>query len=478
MPPGLAEDALAARQLLRFIDTGHPSATLVTDQDISFARYLAPELNRQTQLEEDFPLSWAESQRRFNTFLRRWRGLHATHRADNHGKNEIPSRPAGIPSKPAGIPPEPTGIPSKLTNIPSEPQIESKAENFGGRHLPEPVPAPEHLTLPKLAITPHDTEQPPSARQAATNLSAESQRQLEDLAGQLGRFHMRSPSSSLSPIDTPPGASEDSLDIPQHPTPLSPAMAVPLTIEDAQRLLQEAMTQQNNNMARLLAAARQDAPPNPAPAPATLRSSDVGYFDPAAKDPTAAGIIADGKITKYTDVFAFTDRLKHLAAQQGEAEVRKVWTQCLLGPALVWHSQVLSSADRELLETATIQAICNKLTDRFKPSWSTAMSRLQSYQFTLEDVYKGRDILSFVQRVIRDAKGCDQNDTNQLKAAFEAFDGDIQSQLTVPSETTTVDTFLTQIREREGVLKKMAKDKLTSPRSAPTVRSWRWQRLP
>ncbi|RYC62820.1 hypothetical protein CHU98_g3380 [Xylaria longipes] len=199
-----------------------------------------------------------------------------------------------------------------------------------------------------------------------------------------------------------------------------------LTAEAAQRLIQEAVQQQGNrqtrdmaallaaqtaqnnqNMAQLLAAAQ------PNGSTTSLRSSDVGYFDPSAKDPTFAGLVADGKTTKYTDVYAFTDRLKHLSTQQSEAEVRK-------------------------------------LIERFKPSWSTAMGRLQSYQFTLHDIDKGQDILGFVQRVIRDAKGCNQDDTNQLKADFEAFDGDIQSQLTVPTETTTVDAFLTQIREREG----------------------------
>ncbi|KAI0804231.1 hypothetical protein GGR55DRAFT_322852 [Xylaria sp. FL0064] len=128
-------------------------------------------------------------------------------------------------------------------------------------------------------------------------------------------------------------------------------------------------------MTQLLATARPDGL-------FTLKSSDVGYFDPSAKEPT----FADGRITKYTDVFAFTDRLKHLAAEQSDAKVRKIWTQWLLGPALVWHSPVLSAADRRLLETASIEAISDKLIERFKPSWSIAMERLQAHQFTLESL--------------------------------------------------------------------------------------------
>ncbi|KAJ8129258.1 hypothetical protein O1611_g4372 [Lasiodiplodia mahajangana] len=83
-------------------------------------------------------------------------------------------------------------------------------------------------------------------------------------------------------------------------------------------------------MAQLLAAARQDTPASSA----SIRSTNIGYFDPGAKDPTAARIITNSEITKYTNVYAFINRLKHLAQQQFNAEVRRVWTQCLLGPAV------------------------------------------------------------------------------------------------------------------------------------------------
>ncbi|KAK3366466.1 hypothetical protein B0H63DRAFT_565916 [Podospora didyma] len=56
------------------------------------------------------------------------------------------------------------------------------------------------------------------------------------------------------------------------------------------------------------------------------QASDVGYFDPSAKDKdsSGAGIIADGKVTKYTNVFPFCDLLVHLESTNGADAVRRV----------------------------------------------------------------------------------------------------------------------------------------------------------
>ncbi|KAI1433221.1 hypothetical protein GGR50DRAFT_518867 [Xylaria sp. CBS 124048] len=232
------------------------------------------------------------------------------------------------------------------------------------------------------------------------------------------------------------------------------ASVVPLTQEAAAQLLRDAAATHNQNLAQILVAAQSLHRPS-----SSLRSQDVGYFDPSAEDPDGIGMIADGEITKFTDVFVFAERLQHLAKANSEEEVRRVWTQCLMGPALLWHSQILSPTDRELLQTASVALICNKLTDRFKPSWATAFQRLKSTRLTLDDIHRGHDIQIFAQRVIRHAKNCDQPYPNQLKAVFTAFDSDIQSQLTMPTEATTLDEFTTQLREREPVLQQMAATK-------------------
>lgn len=75
-----------------------------------------------------------------------------------------------------------------------------------------------------------------------------------------------------------------------------------------------------------------------------LKPADVGYFDPSATDLSGRGVVSDGEVNRYSDIFPFCDRLTHLAVTHGEDAVRSVWSQCLLGPALVWHSHILRTS--------------------------------------------------------------------------------------------------------------------------------------
>jgi hypothetical protein len=97
-----------------------------------------------------------------------------------------------------------------------------------------------------------------------------------------------------------------------------------------------------------------------------LRPQDIGYFHPEAEDDKGYGVISDAKATKYTDVHAFCQQLKHLEATHSTEAVRRVWTQCLLGTARVWYSHVLSDVDRDMLDQSAISTICAKLKERFR----------------------------------------------------------------------------------------------------------------
>ncbi|KAK1827413.1 hypothetical protein QBC39DRAFT_375627 [Podospora conica] len=183
-----------------------------------------------------------------------------------------------------------------------------------------------------------------------------------------------------------------------------------------------------------------------------LKPVDIGFFNPGKKSIDTPNIVDDGKTSTYVDVFTFTDRLKHIVATSpdGEAQVRRAWTACLKGPALEWHSHVLSTVDRQLLETARIEVIYAKLIERFKPSSSEALTSVKRSKYTLWDVQQSKDILNYVQYVIRDAKGAEFTDRGQLVAAFDSFDADIQSELTYPTDSTTLDSFMKNIRDRYG----------------------------
>jgi hypothetical protein len=69
------------------------------------------------------------------------------------------------------------------------------------------------------------------------------------------------------------------------------------------------------------------------------------------------GVSTTGKYTIYKDVYAFTDRLKHLAAVRSEGLVREVFLTYLRGAALVWHFTELSDMERDLMMTASLEQI-------------------------------------------------------------------------------------------------------------------------
>ncbi|KAK1963004.1 hypothetical protein LY78DRAFT_585581, partial [Colletotrichum sublineola] len=193
--------------------------------------------------------------------------------------------------------------------------------------------------------------------------------------------------------------------------------------------------------------------------PAPLRSTDVGIFNPEAKDPTHLGMVNDGKLTVYTDIYAFTDRLNDLAASRGDAPVREVWTQCLQGSALVWYSQVLTAADRELYRGAPMTAITAKLMERFKPHYGDAMRRWKQATFSIQDIHASKDPMIYVQTMLRDAKACGINDIEaQLRAVHESFDGTIQSLIPPPDEYTTLEGFLQEIRRHESTMRTIARE--------------------
>jgi hypothetical protein len=95
-----------------------------------------------------------------------------------------------------------------------------------------------------------------------------------------------------------------------------------------------------------------------------LRADDIGYFNPDLQEDDAAA--ASGKSIIYTDVYAFTDRLKHLASIHTEARIREAFSTCIRGSALHWHSTELTDFERQCITVADITEINKLLIQRFK----------------------------------------------------------------------------------------------------------------
>lgn len=56
----------------------------------------------------------------------------------------------------------------------------------------------------------------------------------------------------------------------------------------------------------------------------TIRNLDIGFFEPV-KNVKGPGVNSDGKMTKYSNAHAFTDRLKYIATTHSPDLVKSFW---------------------------------------------------------------------------------------------------------------------------------------------------------
>lgn len=123
---------------------------------------------------------------------------------------------------------------------------------------------------------------------------------------------------------------------------------------------------------------------------------------------------------------------------------------------MVRYSQILTSVDRTLLRTASIR--------RSRPSCSNCSNPTTATRCvdgSLQDVQAGKDPLTYIQAMMRDAKSCGMSDLQtQLRAIHESFDGTIRSLILAPDEATTPEDFLRSIRTQESTIKTLAAERI------------------
>ncbi|KAK3684105.1 hypothetical protein B0T22DRAFT_483889 [Podospora appendiculata] len=74
----------------------------------------------------------------------------------------------------------------------------------------------------------------------------------------------------------------------------------------------------------------------------------------------------------------------------------------------MWHSHILTEADRILLETAPINEICAKLEERFKIDHAIAKQYVRTALFGMQQMARGADIQSFesvIRKIAREKHG-------------------------------------------------------------------------
>ncbi|KAG4279147.1 hypothetical protein FPRO04_13698 [Fusarium proliferatum] len=204
------------------------------------------------------------------------------------------------------------------------------------------------------------------------------------------------------------------------------------------QLSQEALAHINASAAAMIAEAfcmqderarDREASPQPQPRQAMLRPQEARFYNP-----DRPAMIADTKAMTYFCIYVFTGRLRHSVDLKGVEAVKEVWTQCLQGQVMIWLSQVFSHDDKVILQYISVEDLAQSLIDQ-------------------------RSIRMFTQQLVRDTKACDANTLGQLQAVYPAFDSTIQSQLTEPNHTTTIDSFMSEIRSQESAMKKLENER-------------------
>ncbi|KAL7629652.1 hypothetical protein AAE478_001175 [Parahypoxylon ruwenzoriense] len=115
----------------------------------------------------------------------------------------------------------------------------------------------------------------------------------------------------------------------------------------------------------------------------SLKPEEVGFFNPSLKDPERTGIVAQGKNAVYTDVFAFTDRLVHLAEIHGDDKVNQVGTE---------QSSIrntTTSVHFEVLEPGGLRPL-KDVSSTYSEALKTIMSKLETMDSLVEAAEKAK----------------------------------------------------------------------------------------
>ena len=190
-----------------------------------------------------------------------------------------------------------------------------------------------------------------------------------------------------------------------------------------------------------------------------LRKDDVGIFYPDHPDDVdRTGIVHDGKLTIYSDVYAFIDGIQSLrtnyesqTTDANDLVLLKVLPKCFQGAAKEWWVTELYPKERRVA-LSTIRLFIEALEQRFKPPRHETLEAWNRGRYTMNTLKgKGRSSLrAYVQRQYRYAKalGIAEPPYTAIVAIWESLDFDIQFILGEPPENSTLEQFMRRIDDR------------------------------
>lgn len=130
----------------------------------------------------------------------------------------------------------------------------------------------------------------------------------------------------------------------------------------------------------------------------SLKTDNIGYFDPDAKG--SGPIVTIGCHVYYYDVFMFIDHLCDIVCLKGKDLVCVYMLSSLHRTALEWFTSELTlfkkdSLQEHMLESAWILM----LLDYFKPCPADALQALKNIDYSICDVHAGQSVCAYTQEV-------------------------------------------------------------------------------
>ena len=206
-------------------------------------------------------------------------------------------------------------------------------------------------------------------------------------------------------------------------------------------------------------------------------ASDVGFFDPFydnKSNDTGPGVEHAGKETYFRDILVFIDRIKDVARVKGAELLRNNLQICLRGEALEWYTCQLTDGEKRLLTYGNDVAEWSQaLLERFSPTKASGMATIVKERYSLNDAMRHREPCEYAMTIIRAAKVAKLGDVhNQLDIIWNGLDVEFQSDISPPTEATTLNQFLAvmDVRKQQWWTKASRMTRQGGSMSTPTYR--------
>ncbi|KAI9839985.1 MAG: hypothetical protein M1819_000177 [Sarea resinae] len=183
----------------------------------------------------------------------------------------------------------------------------------------------------------------------------------------------------------------------------------------------------------------------------------IGYFAPALAGQSSWRLTyAEIGYPVFHDVHMFTEQARAKAASLGDDKICRHLHQCLLGEAWDWYRNQLSDTERETLASGLslelwIDTLVRYFDNALGDNWE---QRVNAMKFTVEDVIKGRSVMTYLTEMTRLLKKVlPHNDLDQgWVRAYEGLDYELRMDLKMSIwKTTEEDEFTKKLLAQEQI---------------------------